>query len=58
MMAIDALLLSVLADPEDKGELLWKDGQDYLYNPRTGQAYTIHDGVPVLLTDKATTLDK
>ncbi|ADY55633.1 protein of unknown function DUF343 [Syntrophobotulus glycolicus DSM 8271] len=56
-MAVNALLLNILVDPVDKGELLWKEGQDYLYNPRTRQAYPIQNGIPELLADKAKKLD-
>lgn len=53
-MALDPLLIEVLADPVDKGPLLWFEDEDVLYNPRLRKAYVVRDGVPVLLVDEAT----
>ena len=52
-MALDPLLLEVLACPEDKGALLYFEDEDILYNPRLRKSYAVVDGVPVLLTDEA-----
>ena len=52
-MALDPLLLDVLACPVDKGPLLWFDDEDILYNPRLRKSYAVVDGVPVLLADEA-----
>jgi len=48
-MTINTLLLNILADPVDKGELIFKEEKGYLYNPRTNRAYPIRNGIPVLL---------
>ena len=51
-MALDPLLLDVLACPVDKGPLLWFADEDILYNPRLRKSYTVVDGVPVLLVEE------
>jgi len=56
-MALDQLLLEVLACPEDKGPLLYFADEDRLYNPRLHRAYEVRDGIPVMLVDEATTVD-
>ncbi|HUY22205.1 MAG TPA: Trm112 family protein [Acidimicrobiales bacterium] len=56
-MALDPLLLEVLACPEDKGPLLYFEDEDRLYNPRLKRSYEVRDGIPVMLVDEATTVD-
>jgi len=56
-MALDPLLLEVLACPEDKGPLLYFADEDALYNPRLHLRYDVRDDIPVMLTDEATTVD-
>jgi len=56
-MALDPLLLEVLACPEDKGPLLYFEDEDRLYNPRLRRSYAVSDGIPVMLVDEATTVD-
>ena len=56
-MALDPLLLEVLACPEDKGPLLYFEDEDRLYNPRLRRSYEVRDGIPVMLVDEATTVD-
>ncbi|KOS54554.1 MULTISPECIES: Trm112 family protein [Rhodococcus] len=51
-MAVDPMLLSILACPQDKGPLLLVD-DSVLYNPRLRRAYPIENGIPVLLVDEA-----
>ncbi|NKY87423.1 Trm112 family protein [Nocardia veterana] len=53
---LDPTLLSLLACPQDKGPLsLVRDaeGNSVLYNPRLRRAYSIDNGIPVLLVDEA-----
>ena len=57
-MALDPLLLEVLACPEDKGPLLYFADEDRLYNPRLHRSYAIVDGIPDMLIDDATTVDE
>ena len=52
-MAIDHELLKILACPEDKGELLYLEDENILYNPRIRRAYPIREGIPVLLISEA-----
>jgi uncharacterized protein YbaR (Trm112 family) len=56
-MALDPLLLEVLACPQDKGPLLYFADEDRLYNPRLRRSYEVRDGIPVMLVDEATTVD-
>jgi uncharacterized protein YbaR (Trm112 family) len=57
-MALDPVLLEILACPEDKGPLLYFEGEDALYNPRLRRRYAIKDDIPVMLVDEATTVDE
>ncbi len=56
-MALDSMLLDILACPEDKGPLLYFETDGFLYNPRLRRRYRIDDGIPVMLIDEAETLD-
>jgi uncharacterized protein YbaR (Trm112 family) len=56
-MTLDALLIDVLACPEDKGPLLYFADEERLYNPRLRRSYEVRDGIPVMLIDEATTVD-
>lgn len=57
-MALDPLLLDILACPEDKGPLLYLEDEATLYNPRLRRRYRIEDGIPVLLVEEAETVDE
>ena len=56
-MALDTMLLAILACPEDKGSLLYFEDEDSLYNPRLRRRYPIRNGIPVMLLDEAETVD-
>jgi uncharacterized protein YbaR (Trm112 family) len=56
-MALDTMLLAILACPEDKGPLLYFEDEDSLYNPRLRRRYLIRNGIPVMLLDEAETVD-
>ena len=56
-MALDPLLLDILACPEDKGPLLYFEDEDSLYNPRLKRRYPIRGGIPVMLIDEAEQVD-
>ena len=56
-MTLDARLLEILACPSDKGPLLYFADEESLYNPRLRLRYTVDDGVPVMLTDEAASVD-
>jgi uncharacterized protein YbaR (Trm112 family) len=56
VMALDPMLLEILACPEDKGPLLYFADEDALYNPRLRRRYAIRDGIPVMLIDEAETV--
>jgi uncharacterized protein YbaR (Trm112 family) len=55
-MALDPVLLEILACPEDKGPLLYFQDEDALYNPRLKRRYSIRDDIPVMLIDEAETV--
>jgi uncharacterized protein YbaR (Trm112 family) len=55
-MALDPMLLDILACPEDKGPLLYFADEDALYNPRLHRRYAIRDGIPVMLIEEAETV--
>jgi uncharacterized protein len=52
-MALDPILLEVLACPEDKGPLYYLADEDALYNPRLKRRYHVRDGIPIMLIDEA-----
>lgn len=52
-MALDPMLLEILACPEDKGPLLYFRDEDSLYNPRLRRRYAIRDDIPIMLVDEA-----
>lgn len=52
-MALDKLLLDILACPQDKGPLLYFEDEDSLYNPRLHRRYQVRNGIPVMLLDEA-----
>lgn len=55
-MALDPVLLSILACPEDKGPLHYVADEELLFNPRLGRTYPVRDGIPVMLVEESTTL--
>ena len=55
-MALDPLLLEILACPEDRGPLYYFEDEDSLYNPRLHRRYAIRDGIPIMLIDEADTV--
>ncbi|NNJ09692.1 hypothetical protein EKD04_005080 [Chloroflexales bacterium ZM16-3] len=53
--SISAELLSILADPADKGpiELLTDgEGKEWLVNRRNGFRYPVEDGIPIMLLEE------
>ena len=55
-MALDPLLLEILACPDDKGPLYYFADEDALYNPRLKRRYAIRDDIPIMLIDEAETV--
>ena len=55
-MALDQLLLDILACPEDKGPLYYFEDEDLLLNPRLKRTYAIRDDIPIMLIDEAETV--
>lgn len=56
-MALDPMLLEILACPDDKGPLLYFADEDSLYNPRLRRRYVVRDDIPVMLVDEAESVD-
>lgn len=56
-MALDPLLLAILACPQDKGPLLYFEDEATLYNPRLHRRYEVREGIPVMLIDEAVPVD-
>jgi uncharacterized protein YbaR (Trm112 family) len=56
-VALDPQLLEILACPEDKGPLLYFEGESALYNPRLKRRYAVRDDIPIMLIDEAETVD-
>lgn len=52
-MALDPMLLEILACPQDKGPLLYFADEEALYNPRLRRRYLIKDGIPDMLIEDA-----
>ena len=55
-MALDPLLLEILACPEDKGPLFYFEDEDSLYNPRLRRRYAVREDIPIMLIDEAETV--
>ena len=55
-MALDKMLLDILACPEDRGPLYYFEDEDSLYNPRLHYRYAVRDGIPIMLVDEAETV--
>jgi uncharacterized protein len=55
-MALDPLLLEILACPEDKGPLYYLADENALYNPRLKRRYAVHDDIPNMLVEEAETV--
>ncbi len=55
-MALDPLLLEILACPEDKGPLYYLPDENALYNPRLKRRYAIQDDIPNMLIEEAETV--
>jgi uncharacterized protein YbaR (Trm112 family) len=53
---MDAKLLTILACPVCKGELLFKRDQQELWCKADGMAFPVRDDIPVMLTEEARTL--
>ena len=52
-MALDPLLVEILACPQDKGPLLYFADEDGLYNARLHRRYLVKDGIPDMLIEDA-----
>ena len=57
-MALDPLLLEILACPDDKGPLWYLADEDALYNPRLRRRYAVRDDIPNMLIEEAETVSE
>ncbi len=55
---INPRLLEILACPKDKGNLVYFEDEEMLYNPRLQMRYQVRQGIPVMLIDEATTVNQ
>jgi uncharacterized protein YbaR (Trm112 family) len=55
-MALDPLLLEILACPEDKGPLYYLADEQSLYNPRLKRRYKVTDDIPIMLVEESETV--
>jgi uncharacterized protein YbaR (Trm112 family) len=55
-MALDPLLLDILACPEDKGPLYYLGDEQSLYNPRLKRRYRVEDDIPIMLVEESETV--
>lgn len=56
-MALDPVLLGILACPLDKGPLVHLESESILYNVRSQRRYEVRDGIPVMLVEESTVVD-
>ena len=56
--SVHSRLLEILACPKDKGNLIYLDDEEMLYNPRLQMRYEVSQGIPVMLIDEATTVNQ
>ena len=56
--SVNSRLLEILACPKDKGNLIYLDDEEMLYNPRLQIRYEVRQGIPVMLIDEATTVNQ
>jgi uncharacterized protein len=56
-VALDPLLVEILACPQDKGPLLYFADEEALYNPRLRRRYLVKDGIPDMLIEDAEDVD-
>ena len=56
--SVNSRLLEILACPKDKGNLIYLDDEEMLYNPRLQMCYEVRQGIPVMLIDEATTVNQ
>ena len=56
--SVKSRLLEILACPKDKGNLIYLDDEEMLYNPRLQMRYEVRQGIPVMLIDEATTVNQ
>jgi uncharacterized protein len=57
-MPLNPALLEVLACPSDCGPLLYIADENLLYNPREKRAYSVRDGIAVLLIEESRIVDQ
>ncbi len=56
--SLNPRLLEILACPKDKGNLIYFEDEEMLYNPRLQMRYEVRQGIPVMLIDEAMTVNQ
>ena len=51
--SLNPRLLEILACPKDKGNLIYFEDEEMLYNPRLQMRYEVRQGIPVMLIDES-----
>ena len=51
--SLNPRLLEILACPKDKGNLIYFEDEEMLYNPRLQMLYEVRQGIPVMLIDES-----
>ena len=51
--SLNPRLLEILACPKDKGNLIYFEDEEMLYNPRLQMRYQVRQGIPVMLIDES-----
>lgn len=57
-MALDPVLLAVLACPNDKQPMFYFAEEGWLYNPRLKLRYRVEADIPILLPDAGEQIDE
>ncbi len=51
--SLNPRMLEILACPKDKGNLIYFEDEEMLYNPRLQMRYEVRQGIPVMLIDES-----
>lgn len=57
-IGIDLKLLEILVCPKTKGPLIYDKKKSELISEKAGLAFPIEEGIPIMLVDKARSINK
>lgn len=52
-MSVDKELLEILACPNDRGDVEYREAEEVIVCLKCGYRYPVRDGIPVMLIDEA-----